>query len=90
VLLPLVGLENLSRVILGLETLEQALHLEPIKPPEVTEDFWSVGLHFHIGLDCSCWILVELFECLKIVSIISYINCNPTIYIITIQIQRLR
>ena len=65
VLLPLVGLKNLSRVVLGLETLEQALHLEPVKPPEVTENFWSVGLHFHIGLDCSCWILVEILKTLQ-------------------------
>ena len=65
VLLPLVGLKDLSRAVLGLETLEQALHLEPVKPPEVTENFWSVGLHLHIGLDCSCWILVEILKTLQ-------------------------
>lgn len=71
VLLPLVGLENLSRVVLRLETLEQALHFESVEPPEVTENFWSVGLHFHIGLDCSSWILVEFLKTLQQLFILS-------------------
>lgn len=62
VLLASIGLEDLSGIVLRHETMEQVINLETIKPSEVTEDLWSIGLDCHVRLDDSCWSLIEFLK----------------------------